>query len=61
MATPHRTVRIADHVWEPAQERAAENSETVTDVVRRALTEYVTLRPPVIAETESKVRIPLEG
>ena len=35
--TPLRALRIAPEVWEPAQERAAENGETVSDVVRRAL------------------------
>lgn len=44
--TPHRTVRIADDVWQPAMERAAENDETVSEVVRRALVEYVTPPPP---------------
>ena len=38
--TPLRALRIAPEVWESAQERAAENGETVSDVVRRALIEY---------------------
>jgi hypothetical protein len=44
--TPTRTVRVPDEEWVPALERARENDETVTDVVRRALREYVTLPPP---------------
>lgn len=39
--TPHRTFRIDDELYRAAKERAAENGETLTDVVRRALTEYV--------------------
>jgi len=40
MPTPLRAIRVAPEVWGPAQERAAENDETVSDVVRRALIEY---------------------
>jgi hypothetical protein len=32
--------RIPDEEWLPAKERAAEEGETLTDVVRRALREY---------------------
>jgi hypothetical protein len=41
-STPIRTMRIPDEEWEPAQATSAENGETVTDVVRRALVAYVT-------------------
>lgn len=41
-----RNVRVADEVWQPAKVRAEENGETVSDVVRRALVEYVTTPPP---------------
>lgn len=44
--TPNRAVRVPDEEWVPAQARARENNETVTDVVRRALREYVTPPPP---------------
>ncbi|GMA26175.1 hypothetical protein GCM10025864_39340 [Luteimicrobium album] len=44
--TALRNVRIPDEVWEPAKVAAAENGETVSDVVRRALVEYVTPPPP---------------
>jgi len=46
-STPLRAIRVPDSEWVPAQERALENGETVTDVVRRALTEYVTSEPTV--------------
>jgi membrane protein implicated in regulation of membrane protease activity len=39
--TPHRTIRIPDELWEAAKQAAAENGETVTVVVRRALRNYV--------------------
>ena len=44
--TTLRNVRVPDEVWEPAKAAAAENGETVSDVVRRALVEYVTPPPP---------------
>jgi hypothetical protein len=44
--TPLRNVRVPDDVWQPAMERAKENGETVSDVVRRALAEYVMPPPP---------------
>ena len=39
--TPIRTVRVGDSLWEAAQDAAAQRGETVSDVVRRALEEYV--------------------
>jgi predicted DNA-binding protein len=39
--TPLRSFRISDELYEAAQARAAEEGETVSDVVRRALEEYV--------------------
>jgi antitoxin component of RelBE/YafQ-DinJ toxin-antitoxin module len=38
--TPLRSVRVPDDVWQAAQARAAEKGESVSDVVRRALTRY---------------------
>ena len=38
--TPNRVVRVDDALWVAAQERAAENGETVSDVIRRALRAY---------------------
>lgn len=40
-ATPHRTVRVPDEVWEEAKRIAEDRGETVTDVVLRALRRYV--------------------
>lgn len=39
--TPLRSFRIPDDLYLAAQAAAEANSETVTDVVRRALTGYV--------------------
>ena len=36
-----RNVRVADGLWEAAKAKAAERGETLSDVVRRALREYV--------------------
>lgn len=35
-----RNIRIPDREWDPAAERAAEQGETMTDVVRRAVRNY---------------------
>lgn len=40
-ATPRRTVRVPDELWEAAKRKAADEGETITDVVVRALTRYV--------------------
>lgn len=39
--TPRRTIRIPDSVWDAAQAKAAENGETVSAVVVKALESYV--------------------
>jgi hypothetical protein len=39
--TPIRGVRVPDEEWKPAQAKAKRKGETVTDVVRRALRDYV--------------------
>lgn len=44
-ATPNRTIRVPDDLWEAAQRAAADNGETVTDVIRRALERYVRNHP----------------
>ena len=36
-----RTVRVPDDLWEAAQEAAKKNGETVSEVIRRALEQYV--------------------
>jgi hypothetical protein len=40
-ATPIRSVRVSDDLWETAQKVASDRGETVTDVIIRALTRYV--------------------
>jgi hypothetical protein len=42
--TPNRTVRIADDLWLPAKQIAAEHGEMVTDVISRSLEQYVSTR-----------------
>lgn len=39
--TPHKSFRIPADLYQAAQAKASERGETVTDVVRRALAEYV--------------------
>lgn len=43
--TTKRTIRVAATLWEAAASRAADNGEHVSDVVRRALEQYVTTPP----------------
>ena len=38
---PARQVRVSDKLWDAAREAADGNDETVSEVIRRALTEYV--------------------
>ena len=38
---PARAVRVEDALWHAAQTAAAARGETVSDVIRRALTGYV--------------------
>lgn len=40
-ATPRRTVRVPDDVWEEVRRIAQDRGETATDVVVRALRRYV--------------------
>lgn len=42
--TPHRTVRISYDLWAQAQEKAAREGTTVSDVIRDALNRYVRAR-----------------
>lgn len=42
---PIRTVRVPDELWEAVKRVAADNDETVTDVILRALERYVRLHP----------------
>lgn len=40
--TPLRSVRIPDEIWKPAKEIAASRGETLSEVIRKALAEYIT-------------------
>jgi predicted HicB family RNase H-like nuclease len=40
-ATPTRSIRVPDELWEAAKRKAADNDESVTAVIIRALTRYV--------------------
>ena len=44
-ATPHRSVRVPDELWEAAQRVASDRGETVTAVILRALKRYVRDHP----------------
>jgi len=39
--TIHRTVRIEDGLWDAAKRVAREHGESLSEVIRRALMEYV--------------------
>lgn len=39
--TPRRTVRVPDEVWQPASRKARDNGENVSEVIRRALADYI--------------------
>ena len=39
--TPGHTVRVPDDEWIPARDKAAEEGETMTDVIRAGLRRYV--------------------
>ncbi len=44
-ATPVRTYRASDELYEAVQRVAADNGETVTDVILRAFERYVREHP----------------
>lgn len=39
--TTHRTVRIEDALWGAAKAKAAEREESLSEVIRLALVEYI--------------------
>lgn len=43
--TPHRTIRVEPDLWDAAKRRAAQQGESVSDVIRRALQTYVDQAP----------------
>lgn len=40
--TPHRAVRVDDELWDAAKAKAEERGESLSDVIREALRQYVT-------------------
>jgi hypothetical protein len=40
-ATPNRTVRIPDELWEPAMQKAHDEGRTLTEVIVKALRDYL--------------------
>lgn len=40
-ATPHRTIRVPDELWDAVKRKAADRGETVTAVILRALKRYL--------------------
>ena len=38
--TPRRTIRVADQIWLPAEERAETEGHTLVDVIRDFLAKY---------------------
>jgi len=47
---PQRTVRVSDPLWDAVKAKAAARGETVTDVVVRALEQYMDDDAPAIVE-----------
>jgi len=57
---PARAIRVEDGLWNAARTKAAENGESVSEVVRKCLEQYVerpslaeqivTLHPPTLAD-----------
>ncbi|MCF3939917.1 hypothetical protein [Gordonia tangerina] len=41
--TPNRNVRVPDNIWDPALRIAQARGETLSDVIREALTEYIAI------------------
>lgn len=44
-ATPNRTVRVPDELWEAAGRVAEDRGESLAEVIRRALERYVRDHP----------------
>lgn len=40
-ATPRRTVRVPDDVWQAARRKAADEGKTITEIIIDALRRYV--------------------
>ncbi len=39
--TPHRTIRVPDDVWKPAQVKAASEGHNLSELIREFLVDYV--------------------
>lgn len=39
--TPIRNVRVPDDLWNPAQVKAAQRGESLSDIIRKALADYL--------------------
>ncbi len=50
--TPVRNVRVPDGLWKAAQERAAAEGRTLTDVIVSALHRYVSAPPRTDGESD---------
>lgn len=50
-ATPRRTVRVPDDLWNAAKRAARDHGETLTEVIVRALIRYVRTHPTRDDET----------
>lgn len=59
-ATKVRAVRVSDEVWDAALAKAAENGETVAQVVRAALVKYVGLKGAsgLVGRTDGSTKSP---
>jgi hypothetical protein len=44
--TPLHSFRVSDEIWEAAKECARQRGETLADVLRRALEQYLAEDPP---------------
>lgn len=40
-ATPNRTIRIPDELWDAVRKKAAEEGVTITEVITRALERFL--------------------
>lgn len=49
-STPNRSVRVPEELWAAARAIAAGRGETLTDVIVRALIEYVRAAAPTTKE-----------
>lgn len=62
---PRRTIRIPDEEWNAAMAAAGRNGETLSAVIRRAITTYAMSQAAEIADYQTEYRaiskVPLDG